>query len=112
MRIHPPIEKDIILRDLYQGVHVSHNSSDFQEVLDILIADGYIEVISFADGNFNKLTDKGKGFILNGGYTEQERIQKKEFRFSLMINAINWTIAIIASIISAILGFIIGHMTK
>ena len=84
-------EKDAVLRNYYKG-NVKFSN---YEIEDILIADGYLK----QQGLFTIITDKGRGFYFDGGYTA---IRKKE-RTKAINDSIRSTIAAIAGSVITIL---------
>lgn len=93
-------EKDNALEYFY-GNHNSTKPS--KEIIDILIADGYMELRTSVNGSAYWITDKGKGFILQGGYTKQE---KKKWETS----TINWIMALVIAVTSSIITFIVTKL--
>lgn len=109
MRQFTPREKDDALK-YYYGNPSSAKPSE--EIRDILKSAGYVEYVSSPNGSLYRITDKGKGFILQGGYTEQDKALKSQKRFTLQMNAMGWLVTIIASIIGVIGGFILSKLTQ
>jgi len=64
MKEYTPIEKDTILRCFYLGVSVNYQSC--QDIINILVSDGYVVLRTSVNGRAYHITDKGKGFILQG----------------------------------------------
>ena len=80
---------------------------------DILIRDGYVEMIDVEGTSIPNITHTGKKFILDGGYKkEQERKIKQEelVKTSIESNKISiWALAVsIASFLVAFAALIIG----
>ena len=109
MKEYTPIEKDTILRCFYLGVSVNYQSC--QDIINILVADDVVLRTS-VNGRAYHITDKGKGFILQGGYAKQDKSLKSQKRFTLQMNAMGWIVTIIASIIGVIGGFILSKLTQ
>ena len=110
MKEYTPIEKDTILRCFYLGVSVNYQSC--QDIINILVADEYVVLRTSVNGRAYHITDKGKGFILQGGYAKQDKSLKAQKRFTLQMNAMGWIVTIIASIIGVIGGFILSKLTQ
>lgn len=103
MRKFTPKEKDRVLNAFYCEplVYVKPD----KEIIDILCADGYITHKQEAKATTYYITDKGKGFIRLGGYTEKARQKRQNF-------IINAAITAITSAIGAIIGTIVlGSIT-
>lgn len=98
-----PKEKDEALEYLLYGNNKSIKPS--QEVIDILISDGYVERFSPILKKRHCINDKGKGFFLQGGYT-QERHQRRRQTF------IFYTNMVISALVSAIVSYIVSSMNK
>lgn len=96
MRKFTPKEKDDAL-EYFNGNPNSTKPS--KEIIDILIAEGYMELRTSVNGSAYWITDKGKGFILQGGYTEQKK-KKRETSAINLIRAL--VIAVASSIITVI----------
>ena len=84
-------EKDAVLRNYYKG-NVKFGN---YEIEDILIADGYLK----QQGLFTIITEKGRGFYFDGGYTAR---RKKEcmktisgFARAIMATAVGSAITIL-----------------
>lgn len=76
MKEYTPIEKDTILRCFYLGVSVNYQSC--QDIINILVSDGYVVLRTSVNGRAYHITDKGKGFILQGRVCQTR--QRKETR--------------------------------
>ena len=98
MKKFTPKEKDHVLNAFYcePTVYIKPN----KEIIDILCADGYIYHKQEARTMTYYITDKGKGFIRLGGYTEEARRKRRNF-------IINAAITAITSAIGAIIGTMI-----
>jgi len=84
---------------------------------DVLIQDGYIEMIDVEGTSIPNITHTGKKFILDGGYTkEQERKNKKDELVKTSIESnirSKWALlASIASFVVAFAALIIGLLNK
>lgn len=75
----------------------------------ILLGDGYLEKISPCSGKTTstiiQITDKGRAFYLNGGYSGATAAKKRESRKEFIKN-------IFTAIIGAIFGFIAGLLAN
>lgn len=79
MRKFTPKEKDNGLEYYYGNPNSAKPS---EEIRDILKSAGYVEYVFSQNGRFHSITDKGKGFILQGGYTKERNAhRKKDFHF-------------------------------
>lgn len=81
-------EKDNALEYFYGNPNSTKPS---QEIIDILVADEYMELRKSVNGSAYYITDKGKGFILQGGYTKQDKDSKHKIRnryLDILIGAI------------------------
>lgn len=96
MKKYTPKEKDNALEYFYD---TPNSIKPSKEIIDILIADGYVELRTSVNGSAYWITEKGKGFILQGGYTKQEK-KKREASAINLIKAL--VIAAASSIITVI----------
>ena len=98
MKKPTPKEKDHVLNAFYcePPIYIKPDKG----IIDILCADGYIAYEQEAKKTIYYITDKGKGFIRLGGYTEKERQRRRNF-------IINAAITAITSAIGAIIGTIV-----
>ena len=87
-------EKDAVLRNYYKGNAKFSN----YEIEDILVADGYLK----RQGVFTIITDRGRGFYFDGGYTA---IKKKE-RTKALSDSVR---SVIAAVIGSLLTILIEH---
>lgn len=93
--------KDQVLKSFYSRTSLSYKEN--MEIIEILCSDGYVELRTSANGSAYCITDKGKGFILEGGYTKQDKVYRKTQREKWSMNTVGWIVAIAASIISSII---------
>ena len=100
MRKITPKEKDNALKYFYGNPNFAKPS---KEIIDILIAEGYMELRTSVNGSAYWITDKGKGFILQGGYTKQA---KKKWKTS----TINWIRALVIAAASSIITVIVTKL--
>lgn len=98
MKKYTPKEKDEVLSAFYCSPTVYIKPSS--EIIDILCGEGYIRCEEKGKDKSYLITDKGKGFVRMGGYTEEARQKRRNF----IINAI---ITAITSAIGAIIGTIV-----
>lgn len=101
MKKYTPKEKDNVLGAFYHKTHIDYIAD--KEIIGILIADGCVENIRYADGSFDKLTDKGKGFILQGGYTKERNTRRKQ-TLTFYLNMV------LSALISAIVAYIVSSL--
>ena len=100
MRKFTPKEKDNALEYFYGR---SNSVKPSQEIIDILIAEGYMELRTSVNGSAYWITDKGKGFILPGGYTNERNIRRKQ-TFTFYLNMV------LSALISAIVAYIVSSL--
>ena len=100
MRKLNPKEKDNALEYFYGR---SNSVKPSQEIIDILIAEGYMELRTSVNGSAYWITDKGKGFILQGGYTKERNIRRKQ-TFTFYLNMV------LSALISAIVAYIVSSL--
>lgn len=93
--------KDKVLKAFYDGIHLDYKEN--MEIIEILCSDGYIELRTSANGSAYWITNEGKGFILQGGYTQKDKIDRRKQREKWSMNTIGWIVAIIASALSSII---------
>lgn len=103
MKKFTPKEKDEVLKRFYND-----NVGDYKpiiEIIEILVSEGYIKLYTSVNGCCYNITDKGKGFFLQGGYT-QERYQRRKQTFVFYLNMA------ISALVSAIVSYIVSSMNK
>lgn len=98
MKKFSPKEIDEVLNAFYcePSAHIKPK----REIIDILCADGYIAHKQEGKTITYYITDKGKGFIHIGGYTEEAKRRMKRLITNIVITTI-------ASAIGAIIGAIV-----
>lgn len=101
MKKFTPKEKDEVLNRFYNGNVGSYNP--IIEIIEILVSDGYVILHTSVNGSAYHITDKGKGFFLQGGYTKQE---KKKWKTS----TINWIMALVIAAASSIITVIVTKL--
>ena len=94
-------EKDDILCRFYNG-NVG-DCTPIIEIIEILVSDGYVRFYSSAVGCAYLITDKGKGFFLQGGYIkERNRHRRDTFVFYLNM--------VLSALVSAIVAYIVSSL--
>lgn len=102
MRKYTPKEKDNALSYFY-GDYDSDNPA--QEIIDILVSDGYVKLHTSVNGRIYRITDKGKGFFLQGGYIEERNTRRKQ-------TATFYLNMIISALVSAVISYIVSSLNK
>lgn len=102
MRKFTPKEKDNVLEYFYGN---PNSITPSKEIIDILIAEGYMELRTSVNGSVYWITDKGKGFILQGGYTKERNTHRKK-TFTFYLNMV------LSALISAIVAYIVSSLNK
>lgn len=103
MKKYTPQEKDEVLSRFYND-NVG-NYTSIIEIIEILVSDGYIKLHTSVNGSAYHITDKGKGFFLQGGYVKERNTRRKQtvtFYFNMLISAL----------VSAIVSYIVSSMNK
>ena len=99
-------EKDRELAKFYHSIDCWNHHGN---ITSILLGDGYLEKISPCSGKTTstiiQITDKGRAFYLNGGYSGATAAKKRENRKEFIKN-------IFTAIIGAIFGFIAGLLAN
>lgn len=99
-------EKDRELAKFYYSIDCWNCHGN---ITSILLGDGYLEKISPCSGKTTstiiQITDKGRAFYLNGGYSGATAAKKRENRKEFIKN-------IFTAIIGAIFGFIAGLLAN
>jgi hypothetical protein len=108
MKEYTSIEKDTILRCFYLGVSINYQSC--QDIINILVSDGYVVLRTSVNGRAYHITDKGKGFILQGGYAKQDNERKQEKIEKWKTSTINWIMALVIAIASSIITLIVTKL--
>lgn len=94
-------EKDNVLSRFYDGNVGSY--APIIEIIEILVSDGYVKFYSSPIGSAYLITDKGKGFFLQGGYVG-ERNKHKRGTFMFYLNMV------LSALISAIVAYIVSSL--
>lgn len=93
--------KDEVLKSFYDGTRLDYKKN--MEIIEILCSDGYLELRTSVNRSAYWITNEGKGFILQGGYTQKDKIDRRKQREKWSMNTIGWIVAIIASALSSII---------
>lgn len=102
MKKFTPKEKDSGLEYFYGN---PNSAKPCEEIRDILKSAGYVEYVSSTNGSLHRITDKGKGFILQGGYTEEQNARRRK-TFTFYLNMV------LSALISAIVAYIVSSLNK
>lgn len=103
MKRFTPQEKDKVLSKFYNEDTIDCTS--VLQIIEILESDGYVKLHTSVNGCAYRITNKGKGFILQGGYTKERNTRRKNvlaFYFNMVLSAL----------VSAIVSYLISSANK
>ena len=110
MKEYTPIEKDTILRCFYLGVSVNYQSC--QDIINILVSDGYVVLRtsvnllqnSLFQLKYGKRQEYGTFYGEFAAYYSREKIEKWK------TSTINWIMALVIAIASSIITLIVTKL--
>lgn len=97
-------EKDEALTAYYND-----SCCDDGDLVAMLKADGYLVTLTSPNGIVTRITDKGRAFCLNGGYSGAKEAREKESRDEFKRKIIT---AVIGSLSGSIFGFLAGILAN